>query len=69
MPDTMQITILDDGMIKVETDKISQANHQTAEALLRNLQSATAGTQSRKHKQGLVGAVAHAWAHATGRSH
>ena len=70
MPDEMKITILEDGTIKCETDKVSQANHSTAEALLRNLQSASGGgTQTRKHKAGVVGAIVHAWQHATGKSH
>ena len=33
--DTMKITILDDGTVKVETNTISQANHMTAEAFMR----------------------------------
>lgn len=70
MPDEMKITILEDGTIKCETDKISPANHATAEALLRNLQSASGGgSQTRRHKAGVLGAVAHAFAHAIGKKH
>ena len=67
--DTMDITILDDGTIKVETDKISQANHMTAEAFLRNVAQAGGAKQTRKHKQGIVGAAIHAFNHATGSAH
>jgi hypothetical protein len=67
--DSMNITILDDGTIKVETDKISQANHMTAEAFLRNMSNACGGKQERKHKHGVIGAAAHAVHHAIGRAH
>jgi hypothetical protein len=32
--DTLKITILDDGSVKVETDRISPANHLSADALV-----------------------------------
>ena len=67
--DSMQITILEDGTIKCETDKISQANHMTAEAFMRNMASACGGKQERKHKHGVIGAAGHALKHALGRSH
>jgi hypothetical protein len=51
--DTMKITILDDGKIKVETDAISQANHMTAEAFMRNMAQACGGKQERKQKHGV----------------
>jgi hypothetical protein len=35
--DTLKITILDDGTIKVETDQISQANHRSADELVKLL--------------------------------
>jgi hypothetical protein len=70
MPDEMKIEILPDGTIKVDTGPVSAANHSTAEALLRNLQSASGGgTQTRKHKAGVLGAIHHAWQHATGKKH
>lgn len=50
----MNITILEDGTIKVETDQISQANHMTAEALMRNMAQACGGSQDRKRKHGVV---------------
>ena len=67
--DSMNITILEDGTIKVETDKISQANHMTAEAFLRNMASACGGKQERKHRQGVIGAACHTVQHILGRGH
>jgi hypothetical protein len=67
--DLMQITILDDGTIKVETDKISQANHMTAEAFMRNISSACGGKQERRHKHGVLGAACHSIKHKLGRNH
>jgi hypothetical protein len=67
--DTMNITILEDGTIKAETDKISGINHMTAEALLRNLAGACGGKQQRTHKRGVLGAVGHAIQHAFGSGH
>ena len=67
--DSMKITILDDGTIKAETDKISQANHMTAEAFMRNISSACGGRQERKHKQGFVGSIKHTMQHALGHGH
>jgi len=69
MADTMQITILEDGTIKVETDKISMVNHQTAEAFMRNVALAAGGQQTRQHKRGLLGAMQHAFQHAAGSAH
>jgi hypothetical protein len=67
--DEMKITILDDGTIRVETDSISQANHMTAEAFLRNVATAAGGTQERKHKQGVIGAAIHSIQHLLGNRH
>ena len=64
--DRMNITILDDGTIKVETDKISQANRMTAEAFMRNIASACGGRQEQKHKHGVLG---HAHHHTLGAGH
>ena len=35
MADVMKIEVLENGMVKVTTDKVSMANHQSAEAFLR----------------------------------
>ena len=67
--DTMNVTILPDGSLKIETDRISQANHMTAEAFMRNVASAAGGKQQRKHKQGFLGAAAHAVRHGLGMGH
>jgi len=67
--DQMQIEILDNGVIKVSTDRISQANHMTAEAFLRNVQQAAGGTVERKHKQGFMGAALHSIRHSLGMGH
>ena len=67
--DTMKIEILEDGTIRIETDRISAINHTTAEALMRNVAMAAGGQQHRKHKGGLVGAMAHNLAHALGKAH
>lgn len=63
--DIMKITILYDGTIKIETDKISQANHMTAEAFMRNIASACGGSQDRKQKHGVLGA-GHTHSHTLG---
>lgn len=67
--DQMQITVLQDGSLKIETDRISQANHMTAEAFLRNVAMVCGGKQERKHKQGVLGAAVHALHHAFGHGH
>lgn len=67
--DSMNITILDDGSIKVETDKISQANHMTAEAFMRHIATACGGEQTRRHKHGVIGAAGHALRHKLGFNH
>jgi hypothetical protein len=65
----MNITILDDGSIKVETDKISQANHMTAEAFMRNIAQAGGGKQQRQHKHGVLGSIRHSIQHKLGHGH
>ncbi len=67
--DAMTITILDDGTIKVETDRISQANHMTAEAFMRHIASAGGTKQERRHKRGVIGAASHALRHTFGLGH
>jgi len=43
MPDKIKITILEDGTIKLEADKISQANHVSAEAFMREIKKLAGG--------------------------
>lgn len=52
--DKIKISILDDGTIKVETDKISMPNHMNAEAFLRQMAELAGGEVERKHKHGYV---------------
>lgn len=52
MPDTIKITILEDGTIKTETDKVSMPNHQNAEMFLRDVGKLAGGTVERKNKSG-----------------
>lgn len=51
MPDQMNITILEDGTIKVETDKISGANHLNAESFLREMSKLAGGQVTTRRKQ------------------
>ena len=44
MPDKIKITILEDGTLKIEADKISQANHVTAEAFMREVKKLAGGS-------------------------
>lgn len=67
--DSMTIEILPDGTIKVDSGRISQQNHMTAEAFLRFMATATGGRQDRKHKHGVLGAGMHAVKHAFGLGH
>ena len=69
MADQMNIEILADGTIKVTTDRISPANHSTAEAFMRSLPQVCGGEQTRKHKHGVLGAGIHALQHAMGKAH
>lgn len=49
--DNIKITILDDGTIKVETDKISGPNHLNAEQFLREMSRLAGGTVEIKSKK------------------
>lgn len=69
MADTMNIEVLQDGTIKIVTDKISQVNHMTAEAFLRNVAVAAGGRQERAHRHGVLGAAVHSVQHILGRKH
>lgn len=52
MPDTITIEILEDGTIKMSTDKISAANHGGAEMLIREMVKAAGGTETKRRKAG-----------------
>lgn len=52
MPDKIKISILPDGTIKVETGKISGANHLGAEQFLREMSKLAGGEVTIKSKHG-----------------
>lgn len=52
MSDTMRITILEDGTIRTETDRISAPAHQSAEAFLTGVAKLTGGETTRRSKHG-----------------
>jgi hypothetical protein len=52
MADKMIITVLPDGSLKIETDKVSMPNHTNAEGLIRVLCTDIGGPIERKHKHG-----------------
>jgi len=69
MSDIMNIEILADGTIKIDSGTIAPQNHMSAEAFLRNVASVSGSVQRRKHKQGIVGAVVHKAQHVFGGHH
>ena len=48
--DIITVEILDDGSIKIETDRISGPNHVGAESLLREISKAAGGTTTRRRR-------------------
>lgn len=58
--DVMEVTVLSDGSLKIETDAVSAANHTSAEAFLREVTRMMGAPATRTHKR--VGA-AHIHAH------
>lgn len=62
--DRFDITILEDGTIKLETGRVSAANHMTAEAALRFLaQACPGGSQTRTRLAHAHGGHAHEHEH------
>lgn len=61
MSDQIKISINEDGVIKMETDKVSAANHSNAEGFLRHIVSLAGGKVKRVMKPG-----AHAHSHTHG---
>lgn len=51
MPDVILITILEDGTIKTETDRITGPNHLSAEAFLRESAKLAGGKVEVRRKQ------------------
>lgn len=60
--DVMTVTILADGSFKIETDKVSAANHGGCEMLIREIVKVAGGKSERKHRHGRH--VAHQHSHA-----
>ena len=50
MADVIRVKILDEGSLKIETDKVSGANHTNAEGLLREMTKAMGGDIERVRK-------------------
>jgi hypothetical protein len=50
--DKIFISVLPDGTIKTDCDKISQPSHQNAEAFLRDVGRLAGGKVEKKHKHG-----------------
>ena len=48
--DSLDITILEDGTVKIETDRVSNANHINAEAFLKYLSELTGGKTTRTRR-------------------
>ena len=67
--DKLDIEVLADGTIKVDSGPVSPQNHMNAEAFMRNMAQACGGKQERKHKQGFTGALLHSLQHAIGHGH
>jgi hypothetical protein len=64
------VEILPDGTIKIDSGQFGAQQHVNAEAFLKSINLACGGAkQERKHKHGLMGAIAHQIHHATGNAH
>lgn len=50
MPDTFEIEILENGVMKITTSKVSVPNHAGAEALIREIVTGAGGQSSRVRK-------------------
>ena len=60
MPDKINITILEDGTISFNTDKVSTVNHNSADQFLDTIKKLGGGdTESQKKRQGHVHQVGH----------
>jgi hypothetical protein len=66
MADTFKITILEDGTIKTETDKVSMPNHANAEAFLREMGRLAGGSVERKRRVSSLQQSAEQHAHSHG---
>lgn len=66
--DEIKIEITPEGLIKIDTDGISQPNHAAAEAFLRTLQQLAGGKTDVAHKHGVKGQT-HSHSHGQEHSH
>jgi hypothetical protein len=64
--DNLEITVLADGTIRTVTDPISNANHSSAEAFLKEMARLAGGetTRKRRHEHG-----SHSHTHTHGEEH
>lgn len=65
--DNIKITILEDGTIKTETDKVSAPNHSNAENFLSNM-AKMAGGETKRRRRGAAEAHGH-HTHEHGETH
>ena len=63
MSDKIKISILEDGTIKVDTDKVSGPNHVNAEGFIRSMFSLAGGSVVRKLKHAAQHILGHAHSH------
>jgi hypothetical protein len=54
MADKIKISVLEDGTIKTETDRVSLPNHANAEGFLREILKLAGGTIERRNKHGVT---------------
>ena len=66
MADSMQIEILADGTMKVTTDKVSMANHMSAEKFMKGVAEMLGGTVTKLKRKGRT---SHTHSHDHGHSH
>lgn len=52
MADTINLEILEDGTVRISTDKISAGNHRQADEVLAAIDALLAGAVETKHKHG-----------------
>lgn len=50
--DIIKVTVTEEGVVKLETDKISMPNHVLSENLVKEIGRVAGGTTTRKHKHG-----------------
>lgn len=66
MPDKIKITVLEDGTIRTETDRVSAINHNNATQFLHEIAKLAGGPVTERHKHGKHG---QAHSHGIGEHH